>query len=91
MSYSGAVDRRVRAAIPSPQIVLGTIASVSRSKVTVSGVADQPIPCDWSSTFDAEMRASSASLVGRQVEVHVIDGQHIIAYTIVIGEKPNAF
>lgn len=76
--------------LPTPQVVLGTLASVSLSRVTVSGVADQPVACDWSAQFDAEMRTSATSLVGQQVIVHIIDGQHIVAHTIVIGEKPNA-
>lgn len=89
MSFPEAVQRRIRAAIPAAQTVVGSIDSASLTRVMVSGVADQPVSCDWSSVFDAEMRAATSSLVGRRVEVHIVDGQHIIAYTIVIGEKPN--
>lgn len=88
MSFADAVLRRIREMIPAPQIVTGTLVSATPAQVSVAGVADQPVPCDWSATFDAEMRAAT-SLVGRLVEVHIVDGQHIVAHTIVIGAKPN--
>ena len=89
MSFAGAVDRRVKAATGERQIKLGTIQSASAVRVMVTGLGEQAVACDWSAQFAAEMLVPDADLVGKRVEVHVIDGQNIVAYTIVIGEKPN--
>ena len=61
-------------------------------ELLIADIADQPVACDWSPTFDDEMTAG-ASLVGRKVEVHMVrkqgtaTTQPVVAYTIIIGEK----
>ena len=92
MSLPESIDARVRAAIPGPQIVLGTVASIDRRSVRIEGLADEPIPCDWSPVFAAEIEAKGYLLHGAKVEVHYVAGsdgtsQPVIAYSIVTGAK----
>jgi hypothetical protein len=83
----------VDAQLPGPQILLGTIVVANGRQVLIADIADQPVACDWSPTFDDEMTAGGASLVGRKVEVHMVrkqgtaTTQPVVAYTIIIGEK----
>lgn len=88
---AGAIDRRLRA-LGADQIQIGTVESITTpltgpGRVLVSGLADQAVPCDWSSAFAAEIAAGSYLLIGRRVEVHFVDGQPIVAYSITVGEK----
>jgi hypothetical protein len=86
VSLASAIVSVVNAQLPAPQILIGTVESANGAQVLVSGIADQPVACDWSSVFEAEM-AGTPTVLGRKVEVHMVDGQPIVAYTITIGEK----
>ncbi len=87
MSIWTQIDKHVRALLPPKSPLTGTIVSASTTRVTVSGVADQPMPCDWSPQFAAEVATATASLVGRKVLVNMVDGQPIVSHSIIIGEK----
>lgn len=95
---AAAITEMIRLALPSPNIKLGTVVSVLApsvadddsplpGRVVVSGIADQDMPCDWSSGFDLELSALGDSLIGMRVEVHFDSGQPIIAYSIILGDK----
>lgn len=87
MSFPESIDRRIKASIPSRQILLGRVVSANRKQAFVSGIGEQPVECRLSSVFSAEVEMQEADIVGKLVEIHVIDGQSIVAYTIVTGEN----
>lgn len=94
-SLAEAITAMIAKAVPAPNIRLGVVATVAAPLpasgdpyvVTVSGLAEENIACDWAAGFDLEIGAQGQALVGRPVEVHLIDGQPVIAYSIVIGGK----
>jgi hypothetical protein len=81
------IARFVREQLPPKSPLVGVIVSASTARVSVSGIADQPVPCDWSPAFAAEVASAVAPLAGRKVLVHMVDGQPIVSHTIIIGEK----
>lgn len=99
MGLSESIDRRLRALGLQKPIQLGFVTSIKQpqvnpegitaTRVMVSDIADQPIPCDWSGAFEAEMAAvrDVQDLVGKRVEVHFVDGQPIVAHTVIVGDK----
>ncbi len=87
MSVWAQIDKHVRNLLPPKSLYRGVIVSASTARVTVSGIADQPVPCDWSPQFAAEVAAAATSMTGRKVLVHMVDGQPVVSHTIIIGEK----
>lgn len=92
MSLWTQIDKHIRKVIAElvpKTLYRGTIVSASTTRVLVSGIGDQPVACDWSPAFAAEVAASTTvSLAGRKVLVHMVDGkQPVISHSIIVGEK----
>jgi hypothetical protein len=66
--------------------VIDSVEPVDESwRVKVSGLADEPVACAWSSIIDLELSAMGTDLVGQQVRVDVVGGQRCIAYRVIPG------